>query len=74
MFGVPYGTHMWQVHDSPQLNGAFQKGPTEAKREMLNVKIQMGQNFEASDIIPLVSKAWDSSFGNKENELKAIAA
>ncbi len=22
-FGVPYGTHIWQVADSPQLNGAF---------------------------------------------------
>ena len=51
MFGVPYGTHMWQVHDSPQLNGVFKRGLTEAKREMLNIKIQMEKNFDSSDII-----------------------
>ncbi len=31
--GVPYGTHLWQVHDSEELNGTFSSALTKAKRE-----------------------------------------
>jgi hypothetical protein len=30
--GVPYGTHIWQVADSLEMNGAFKLGVTKAKK------------------------------------------
>jgi hypothetical protein len=36
--GVPYGTHLWQVADSPQLNGAFKSELIKAKRIFFKAK------------------------------------
>jgi len=37
--GVPYGTHVWQVGDSSEQNGAFKMRLTEAKQRVLKKKI-----------------------------------
>jgi hypothetical protein len=72
--GVPYGTHIWQVADSPQLNGAFKIELTKAKRRLFEIKVGLKKsNFEMSDIIPLVRTAWKGSFAIAKNAKTAIA-
>jgi hypothetical protein len=72
--GVPYGTHLWQVADSPQLNGSFKTELVKAKRQLFRYKQSLGKsNFEPTDIIPLINRAWPASFGNVKNSAKAIA-
>jgi hypothetical protein len=72
--GVPYGTHKWQVADSPQLNGAFKSELIKGKRIFFEAKQALGKtDFEPTDKIPLINHAWPGSFGNKINSLKAIA-
>jgi hypothetical protein len=72
--GVPYGTHIWQVADSPQLNGAFKIELTKAKRKLFEIKVGLRKsNFEMSDIIPLVTHAWKNSFAIAKNARNAIA-
>jgi hypothetical protein len=72
--GVPYATHIWQVADSPQLNGLFKVELTKIKRKFFEIKSARGrQSFEMTDIIPLVMHAWSKSFGIVENAKKAIA-
>jgi hypothetical protein len=61
--GVPYGTHIWQVTDSPQMNGSFKINLTIAKRRLFQLKAGIRKsNFEMTDIIPLVRKAWEERF------------
>jgi hypothetical protein len=36
--GVPYGTHIWQVHDSSEMNGSFKMAVTRAKRLIMSHK------------------------------------
>lgn len=71
--GVPYGTHLWQVADSPQLNGAFKTLMTKHKRELFDKKTSLGRNFDATDIFPLINRSWKGSFGNVLGAKKAIA-
>lgn len=71
--GVPYGTHIWQVADSPQLNGAFKTLMIKVKRKMFDKKLALNRNFEASDIIPIINHCWSGSFGNVTSARKAIA-
>jgi hypothetical protein len=72
--GVPYATHIWQVADSPQLNGSFKTELTRAKRRFFDIKSQRGhQNFEMTDIVPLVAHAWTKSFGVVQNAKTSIA-
>jgi hypothetical protein len=70
---VPYGTHSWQVADSPDLNGNFKAALTTVKRRLFVIKSAMGKNFELTDIMPLVSSAWHESSGVPSNGIKAIA-
>ena len=55
--GVPYGTHLWQVGDSPQLNGCFKLELTKEKRHLLSLRGADEQKFYPTDIIPLVKKS-----------------
>jgi hypothetical protein len=72
--GVPYGTHIWQVADSPQLNGLFKNSLAKAKKIFFDIKVERNiQRFETTDIIPLVTYAWDRSFALVHNAKKAIA-
>lgn len=71
--GVPYGTHIWQVADSSQINGKFKILLTKAKRQFYELKREMGKQFDSCDIIPLINACFDGSFRNATSCRKAIA-
>jgi hypothetical protein len=70
--GVPYGTHLWQVADAPQLNGSFKQNLTKAKREYIKFKELDNKKFCPTDCIPLINRAWDKSFAQVDYAKKAI--
>jgi hypothetical protein len=70
--GVPYGTHIWQVADSPEMNGSFKIALYKAKREYLQCKSNDNQKFVPTDVIPLVNIAWEKSFARHEYVRRAI--
>jgi len=74
--GVPYGTSYWQeVGDSLEQNGSFKMELTVAKRDLLTKKTEHDLPFaiEKSDIVALVSTAWEKSFANKRTNRKAVS-
>ena len=71
-FGVPYGTHIWQVQDSSELNGVFKIELAKAKAMYLKFKPANKQRFVPSDIIPLLNTAWEKSFAIVSRGRKAI--
>ena len=73
-FGVSYGTHLWQVADSPYLNGSLKNALTKYKRELVRIKFQYGKSIDSTDIIPLLRKAWNVSFALVSNGRKAISS
>ena len=70
--GVPYGTHIWQLADSTEQNGCFKMALTMLKRTIMSSRDI--KTFYATDIIPLVKKAWVKSFARVESNKKAICA
>jgi hypothetical protein len=68
--GVSYATDIWQVGDASGLNGSFKIYLAKAKREYL--KHRSKPTFEPTDLVPLLNKAWEKSFYNKDNVLAAI--
>ena len=68
--GVPYATHIWQVHDASEMNGVFKNLLAKVKREYLNHCNT--PNFCSTDVIPLVKTAFSQSFAMKERAIKAI--
>lgn len=72
--GVPYGTHIWQVADSSEQNAIFKKLLSEEKAMYLEYRPVTKQKFAPTDVIPLVKKCWDRSFGHCFNSRKAIAS
>ena len=74
--GVPYGTSLWQVADSKEQNGSYKISLARAKKTFLEKKLSMfidPPSLVATDIIPLVNKAWSDSFSRIEKNKKAIA-
>ena len=71
--GVPYGTHIWQVADSCELNGTMKIFLTIAKREYLKFLRGGRTTFSPRDICPLVRSAWEASYAKTEFGQKAIA-
>jgi hypothetical protein len=73
--GVPYGTSYWQVGDSTKQNGCFKMAIAKAKRELVNKKENAGLlgTIEKTDIVRLVSHAWNASFSRVDNNKKAVA-
>ena len=73
--GVPYGTALWQVGDSKEQNGSFNMAMTSEKRNLVNKKEQMSLpgKLVATDIMPLINRAWARSFARKEKNQVAIA-
>jgi hypothetical protein len=72
--GVPYGTHIWQVADSSQMNGAFKMALTVAKCklfEFVTTKLNR-KGFVPTDIVPLVNVAWAKSFGKTTDARRAV--
>ena len=72
-FGVPYGTHIWQVQDSSELNGVFKIELAKAKALYLKYNPANEQRFEPTDIIPLLNSAWEKSFAIVSRGRNAIA-
>ena len=73
--GVPYGTALWQVGDSKEQNGSFNMAMTSEKRKLVRKKEQMSLpgKLVATDLIPLINKAWLKSFARKDKNKIAIA-
>lgn len=73
--GVPYATSYWQVGDSSEQNGMFKMLLGENKRLLTSYKTDHGIPITISydDVVPLVNKSWDLSFGRKATNSKAIA-
>jgi hypothetical protein len=61
----------WQVADASSLNGAYKIELVKAKRQYLEHRNQ--PKFEPTDIVPLINMAFEKSFGNQKNAVKAIA-
>jgi hypothetical protein len=70
--GVPYGTHIWQVADLSELNGAFKMGLTNAKNLIYAAKQNDMKKWLVSDLIPIIYQAFQTSFGMVDKALKAI--
>jgi hypothetical protein len=70
--GVPYGTHIWQVGDAPQLNGCFKMALAKAKRKYLTFRDTENKKFVPTDVIPLVNMAWERSFARSTPAKHAI--
>jgi hypothetical protein len=70
--GVPYGTHLWQVADAPELNGCFKINLWKAKRAYLKYRALDDQRFVMTDIIPLINMAWQGLFTRADRARKAI--
>ena len=74
--GVPNGTSIWQVGDSNEQNGTYKMYCSEYKKMLTSKRFEMGlfkMNLVRTDIIPIVNYAWEKSFNNVTNNLKAIA-
>jgi len=73
--GLPNATHIWQVGDSQEQNASYKIAMTREKDALLKWKEEHQFRpvlIESSDIIPLVIRCWDESFGDKLNNIKAI--
>ena len=70
--GVPYGTHIWQVADSSELNGCFKIALNREKMAYIKHRGVNERTFKQTDIVPLVNKAWKKSFARKDIAKKAI--
>jgi hypothetical protein len=62
--GVPYGTHIWQVEDSTQLNGLFNVLLTKIKPAYWAMKPSNKKGWTMTDIIPLVNAVLPVSCGD----------
>ena len=71
--GVPYGTAYWQVGDSKEQIGSLNVAMTDAKRNLLDLNRShcLKETIDKSDLILLISIAWNKSFAridmNKKN-------
>jgi hypothetical protein len=74
LIGVPYGTHLWQVADSSEQNGSFKNELKRAKQYVIRKKgeLHLPMQVEKTDIVGIVHRAFDVSFGNIVNSKKAI--
>jgi hypothetical protein len=72
--GLPYGTHIWQVGDSPQQNQCFKFHQKIMKDIIMREKKTNGipAVFAPTDIIPIINYAWDRSFARCESNKTAI--
>ena len=76
VIGVPYGTTIWQVGDSPEQNGAFNMASVAIKKELVEAKEMMmlaSPTIEAHEIMIIVTRAWYRSFHRVASNKKAIA-
>ena len=71
--GLPYGTSYWQVGDSSEQNGCFQRALTKAKQDLVT-KNDNGLYFviDKRYVVKLVKEAWAASFARVRTNQKAI--
>jgi hypothetical protein len=76
--GVPYGTYMWKVGDSTEINGTFK---IESKKEKAkactvrdNIRAGLPATLEKSDIVQIFNVAWKKSFARVDTNKRAITA
>jgi hypothetical protein len=62
--GVPYGTSVWRLGDSPYQNGIFKIESKRAKADTVGHKIRAGLHtmLERGDIVRIVNITWQKSF------------
>ena len=72
--GVPYGTHLWQMGDSSEMNGKYKMALTTGKEELVAFRSGIGAplGFKRTDITPLCNKAWNRSFADVVRAKKAL--
>jgi hypothetical protein len=72
--GVPYGAS-WQVGDSAEQNSCCKMALTKAKRNLFEKKESLGLEgtIEKTDIVGLVTYAWEQSYSRWELNKKAVA-
>jgi hypothetical protein len=70
ILGIPYGTHLWQVGDSVDKNGAFKIAMTKWKLWLRQQKEKDGlkQTIDKTDIRMLLTLVWADSFAIVEND------
>jgi hypothetical protein len=73
--GVLYGTAYWQVGDSSEQNGCFKMALMRYKRELLQKKESVNEEFaiQKEGITYLVAQGWEDLFARAANNRKAIA-
>jgi hypothetical protein len=74
LIGVPYGTHLRKVADSSKKNGSFKNELKRAKQYVIRKKgeLHLPMQVEKTDIVGIVHRAFEVSFGNIINSKKAI--
>jgi hypothetical protein len=73
--GLPNGTSKWQVGDSKQQNGCWKMSMTREKDKLVAFKRKNGfknKEFQCLDIVPLIVRAWASSFTRTEKNKHAL--
>jgi hypothetical protein len=72
--GLPYGSHLWQVGDSPAQNGSYKNYEQEFKDTLLRERGIQGLPLAAkpTDIVPTVNYTWNKSYAVVQNNKKAI--
>jgi hypothetical protein len=70
---VPYGTHIWQVADTSEMNCAFELGITKAKKEFFNVQPPSCKSWNTTDVILIINFAFPDLFRRVDKAKKAIA-
>ena len=74
--GVPYDTALWQVGDSKEQNGSFNIAMYKVKKEMLEMKDELGMHDDGlldTNLMPLINTAWQQSFARRVKNLNALA-
>jgi hypothetical protein len=73
--GTPYATDQWQFGDATEMNGCFKMALTKAKEELTRHNVDSFQKvaFTTTDVVPLLNKAWASSFADPSKGRKALA-
>ena len=74
IIGVPYLTHLWQLANSPELNGSFKTAWVHEKRELVQHRRHLGQaaRLYPTNIMLLLSRAIARSFFLTESNKKVL--
>ena len=71
---VPYGSHVWQVADSSQCNGAYKTAIAKYKQKVYDMKPEGKKGWRDSDILPIVKHAFVESFAKQSSVKNAVAS